>query len=39
MLSAIALLSGVARVPCALGQEIFLRRPSIKLLEFELKNR
>jgi len=31
--------SGVARVPCALGQEIFLRLPSTKLSEFELKNR
>jgi len=33
--------SGVARVPCALGQEIFLR-PLLplftKLTEFELKN-
>jgi len=29
---------GVARVPCALGQEIFLRPPSTKLTEFELKN-
>jgi len=29
--------SGVARVPCALGQEIFLRTPSTKLIEFELK--
>jgi len=32
-------LSGVARVPCALGQEIFLRPPSTKVTEFELKNR
>jgi len=31
--------SGVARVPCALGQEIFLRPPSTKIIEFELKNR
>jgi len=31
--------SGVARVPCTLGQEIFLRPPSTKLTEFELKNR
>jgi len=31
--------SGVARVPCALGQEIFLRPPSTKLTEFELKSR
>jgi len=31
--------SGVARVPCALGQEIFLCSPSTKLTEFELKNR
>jgi len=31
--------SGVARVPCALGQEIFLRPPSTKLTEFELKNK
>jgi len=32
--------SGVASVPCALGQEIFLRRfPSTKLTEFELINR
>jgi len=30
--------SGVARVPCALGQEIFLLPPSTKLTEFELKN-
>jgi len=29
--------SGIARVPCALGQEIFLRLPSTKLTEFELK--
>jgi len=26
--------SGVARVPCALGQEIFLRAPSIKSLKW-----
>jgi len=31
--------SGVPRVPCALRQEIFLRLPSTKLTEFELKNR
>jgi len=31
-------LSGVARVTCALGQEIFLRPPSTKLTEFEVKN-
>jgi len=30
--------SGVARVLCALEQEIFLRPPSTKLTEFELKN-
>jgi len=30
--------SGVARVPCALAQEIFLRPPSTKAIEFELKN-
>jgi len=30
--------SGVARIPCALGQEIFLRPPSTKLTEFKLKN-
>jgi len=29
--------SGVTRVPCALGQEMFLRPPSAKLTEFELK--
>jgi len=29
--------SGVARVPCALGQEIFLRPPSTKPAEFEVK--
>jgi len=27
--------SGVARVPCALGKEKFLRPPSTKLTEFE----
>jgi len=33
-----SIVSGVARVPCALGQEIFLRpSPSTKLTEFELK--
>jgi len=26
-------------VPCAQGQELFLRPPSTKLTEFELKNR
>jgi len=31
--------SSVARVLCALGQEIFLRPSSTKLTEFELKNR
>jgi len=31
--------SGVARVPCALGQEIFLRPLSTKTTEFEAKNR
>jgi len=31
--------SGVARVPCALGQEIFFRPPSAKIAEFEVKNR
>jgi len=30
--------SGIARVPCALGQEIFLRPLSTKLTEFELKH-
>jgi len=30
--------SGVARVPCALGQEIFLRPLSAKTTEFEVKN-
>jgi len=29
--------SGIARVPCALGQEIFLLPPSTKTTEFELK--
>jgi len=28
--------SGVARVPCALGQEIFFRPPSTKTTEFEV---
>jgi len=32
-------LNGVARVPCALRQEIFLRPPSTKTAEFEVKNR
>jgi len=31
--------SGIARVPCALEQEIFLRPSSTKLTEFELKDR
>jgi len=31
--------SGVARVPCALGQEMFLRFPSTKTIKFEVKNR
>jgi len=31
--------SGVVRLPCALGQEIFLRSPSTKFTEFELKNK
>jgi len=31
--------SGVARVPCALGQEIFLRPQSTKTTEFEVKHR
>jgi len=31
--------SGVARVPCALGQEMFLRPLSTKTIEFEVKNR
>jgi len=31
--------SGVARVLCALGQEIFLHPISTKLTEFELKDR
>jgi len=31
--------SGVARVPCALGQEIFLRPPLTKTTEFKTKNR
>jgi len=30
---------GVARVSCALGQEIFLHPPSTKTTEFEVKNR
>jgi len=29
----------VARVPSALGQEIFLRSPSTKTTEYEVKNR
>jgi len=31
--------SGVARVPCALGQEIFLRSLPTNSTEFEVKNR
>jgi len=31
--------SGIARVLCALGQEIFLRPLSTKTTEFEMKNR
>jgi len=31
--------SGVARVPCALGQKTFLRLLSTKPTEFEAKNR
>jgi len=31
--------SGVARVSCTLGQETFLRPPSTKAIEFEVKNR
>jgi len=31
--------SGVARVPCALEQEMFLRPLSTKTTEFEMKNR
>jgi len=31
--------SGVARVPCALGQEIFLRSLLTKSTEFKVKNR
>jgi len=31
--------SGIAKVPCALGVEIFFHPPSTKLTEFELKNR
>jgi len=33
------LCSGVAGVPCVLGQEIFLRLPSTETTEFEVKNR
>jgi len=33
-----ALTSGVARVPCALGQKEFLRLPVKKTTEFEVKN-
>jgi len=35
----LATYSGVARVPCALGQETFLRPPLTKTAEFEVKNR
>jgi len=31
--------TGVARVPCALGQEIFLRPLPTKTTEFDVKNR
>jgi len=31
--------SGVARVPCALGQEIFLHSLSTKTAEFKVKNK
>jgi len=31
-------ISGVARVPCALGQEIFLHLLPTKTTEFEVKN-
>jgi len=31
--------SGLAKVSCALGQEIFLRPPSTNVTEFEVKNR
>jgi len=31
--------SGVASVPCALGQEIFLRSSSTKTAKFEVKNK
>jgi len=34
-----SILSGVARVPYALGQETFLRPSSTKTTEIELKNR
>jgi len=30
-------MSGVARVPCALGQETFLRPPSTQTTEFKVK--
>jgi len=33
-----SVVSGVARVPCALGQEVFLR-PSTKTTKFKVKNR
>jgi len=32
-------ISGVARVPCFLGQEIFLRPQSTKTTEIEVENR
>jgi len=35
----LALYSGVAKVPCALGQKIFLRLPPTEIAEFEMKNR
>jgi len=38
-LEAAAERSGVARVRCALGQEILLRHLSTKTTEFEVKNR
>jgi len=34
-----SLCSGVARAPCALGQEIFLHPSSTKTTEFEMKNK
>jgi len=32
------IISDVARIPCALGQEIFLRSLSTKTTEFKVKN-